>query len=109
MTGIGDNRLDPLEECKSEHRALVVLRMLLREPSYMSNEEIVRCQYDRLGLSCTRTHLREGLATLAEAGLIETSMVDSVTVIRLTAKGEEAAKGIIVVEGVLKPGVDCLY
>ena len=46
---------------------------------------------------------------LERANLIEVSTVETPTVIRLTAKGDEVGKGLIVVEGVLRPGVDCPY
>ena len=99
----------PLEQQKSEHRALAVLRMLGRGPSYASNEEIVGCYFTRLGLACPRAQVRECLAMLERPGLIEVSTVEMLSVIRLTAKGDEVGKGLVVVEGVLRPGVDCPY
>lgn len=103
------NRPSPLAELKSEHRALAVLRMLQREPSYMSNEEIVSAYFELVGLACSREQTTACLAVLERAGLIEASTVEKLTVIRLTAKGEEVAKGLVVVEGVLRPGVDNPY
>lgn len=103
------NRPDSLEQHKSEHRALAVLRMLGREPSYASNEEIVGCYFANLGLAGPRVQVRDCLAALERAGLIEASMVEKLTVIRLTVKGDEVGKGLIVVEGVLRPSVDCPY
>jgi hypothetical protein len=46
---------------------------------------------------------------LERPGLIEVSTVEMLSVIRLTAKGDEVGKGLVVVEGVLRPGVDCPY
>lgn len=109
MTDSAANRLDPLAELKSEHRALALLRMLQREPSYMSNESIVSAYFELVGLACSREQTTACLAALERTGLIETSTVEKLTVIRLTAKGEEVAKGLFVVEGVLKPGVDGSY
>jgi DNA-binding PadR family transcriptional regulator len=103
------NRPDTLEHHKLEHRALAVLRMLGRESSYMSNEEIVGCHFAQLGLVCSRAQVRECLAMLERTGLIEVSMVEKLTVIRLTEKGEEVSKGLVVVEGVLRPSVNCPY
>lgn len=109
MTDSTANGPDPFAELKSEHRALAVLRMLQREPSYMSNEEIVRSYFELVGLACSRDQTTACLAVLQRAGLIEVSTVERLTVIQLTAKGEEVAKGLVVVEGVLRPGVDCPY
>jgi hypothetical protein len=109
MSDSQTNCSDPLEQHKSEHRALAVLRMLGREPSYMSNEEIVGYHFAQLGLACSRAQVRECLAMLERTGLIEASMVEKLTVIRLTGKGEEAGKGPVTVEGVLRPSVDCPY
>ena len=41
MSDVLSDQPDTLEHYKSEHRALAAFRMLGREPSYMSNEEIV--------------------------------------------------------------------
>ena len=46
---------------------------------------------------------------LERGGLIEMSKVVTLVVVRLTAKGEEVGNGLVLAEGVLKPGVDCLY
>lgn len=109
MSNSQSNQPDPLERHKSEHRALAVLRMLERQPSYASNGEIVCSYFDLVGLGCTCSQAHECLDMLERSGLIEMSKVDRLTVIRLTAKGEEAGKGLLVVEGVLRPGVDCRY
>lgn len=109
MTDSAANCPDPLAKLKSEHRALAVLRMLQREPSYMSNEEIVSSYFELVGLACSREQTTECLAVLERVGLIEASTVEKLTVIRLTAKGDEVAKGFVVVEGVLRPGVDRPY
>lgn len=109
MTDSATNRPDPLAELKSEHRALAVLRMLQREPSYMSNGEVVSSYFELVGLACSREQTMACLAVLEQAGLIEASTVEKLTVIRLTAKGDEVAKGLVVVEGVLRPGVDGPY
>ena len=46
---------------------------------------------------------------LERGGLIEMSKVVTLVVVRLTAKGEEVGNGLVLAEGVLKPGVDCPY
>ena len=46
---------------------------------------------------------------LERGGLIEMSKIETLVVARLTAKGEEVGNGLVLAEGVLKPGVDCPY
>ncbi len=109
MSDVASNRPDALEQCKSAHRALAVLRMLGREPSYASNEEIIDFYFAQLGLTCPRARVRDCLEMLERSGLIEISKVETLMVVRLTAKGEEAGSGLVEVDGVLKPGIDCSY
>lgn len=109
MSGFQPNQRDTLERHKSEHRALAVLRMLGDEPSYMSNAEIVRGYFNLVGLGCSQEQVCECFEMLERSGLIVTSKAKTLTVIRLTAKGEEAGKGLVVVDGILRPGVECPY
>lgn len=46
---------------------------------------------------------------LERNGLIEISKIETLMVVRLLVKGEEAARGLIYVCGVLKPRIDCPY
>jgi hypothetical protein len=103
------NRPDTLEHHTLEHRALAVLRMLGRESSYMSNEEIVGLPLCPVGARLFARTSPGVLAMLERTGLIDVSIVEKFTVIRLTEKGEEVSKGLVVVEGVLRPGVGCPY
>ena len=109
MSDVLSDQPDTLEHYKSEHRALAAFRMLGREPSYMRNEDIVGCHFMRLGLACSRAQIRDCLGMLERGGLIEMSKVVTLVVVRLTAKGEEVGNGLVLAEGVLKPGVDCPY
>jgi len=46
---------------------------------------------------------------LERNGLIEISKIEKLVVVRLLATGEEAARGLIEVCGVLRPRIDCPY
>lgn len=109
MPDIPSNLPVCLEQQKSEHRALAVLRMLGREASYMSNEEILDFYFAQIELTCPRAQLRDCLEMLERNGLIEISKIETLMVVRLLVKGEEAARGLIYVCGVLKPRIDCPY
>jgi len=50
MCHSGTNEIEPLEQRKSEHRALALLRFLDREPGNVSNESIITHLFDEIGL-----------------------------------------------------------
>lgn len=83
--------------------------MLTHETSYMSNEEIKGACLTKLGLGCSLAEVRACLDLLERHGLVESSKVGKLTVVRLTGKGEEAGNGLIEVSGMPKPGVECPY
>lgn len=109
MHGYEPNGLDTMEQHKSEHRALALLRFLGRQSGNVSNECIIILLFDKIGLTCSRQEVRDGLERIEKLGLIQTSKIDDLVVVNLLAKGEEVAKGCIATDGVLRPGVDCPY
>lgn len=109
MGDYGSNEIDPIEQHKSEHRALALLRFLNREPGNVSNECVINILFEKIGLVCSRQQVRDGLERLEKLGLIRTSKTEDLVVVSLLAKGEEVAIGRVTAEGVLRPGVDCPY
>ena len=103
------NEVSYLEQQKSDHRALALLRFLDREPGYTSNEHIISCLFDKIGLMCSRQQIRDLIERIEKIGLIRTSRTGDLVVVSLVASGDEVAKGVTTVEGVLRPGVDCPY
>lgn len=109
MDDYGTNEGEPLERCKSEHRALALLRFLDRQPGNVSNECIIAHLFETIGLICSRQQVRDVLERTEKLGLIRTSKTGDLVVVSLLAKGEEVAKGYVIAEGVLQPGLDCPY
>lgn len=109
MDDYGTNEIVPLEQRKSEHRALALLRFLDRQPGNVSNECIVAHLFETIGLICSRQQVRDVLEQAEKLGLIRTSKTGDLVVVSLLAKGEEVAKDHVMAEGVLRPGVDCPY
>ena len=105
MSDVLSDQPDTLEHYKSEHRSPHAWsRAVLYEQRGDRG-----CHFIRLGLACSRAQIRDCLGMLERGGLIEMSKVVTLVVVRLTAKGEEVGNGLVLAEGVLKPGVDCLY
>lgn len=109
MPDHGSNQTKTLEVITAEHRALAILRTLSRQPSGTSNEEILGSWLGELGMPSSRIVLRDCLDHLAMRGLIVTSQVQGVKVAEITHQGEEVAGGLIVMEGISRPGADCPY
>ena len=105
----GPNEVDTMEQHKSDHRALALLRLLDRQPGNVSNECIITLLFEKIGLTCSRQEVQDCLERIEKLGLIRTLKVDDLVVVNLLAKGEEVAKGRVMIEGVLRPGVDCPY
>jgi len=98
-----------LEAISSEHRALVLLRLLLRAAKYTSNELLMSDWLTAIGLACCSSQLRRQLRELEEAGLLVTREVEGTLVAELSSRGAEVAEGKAVVDGVLRPPPECPY
>lgn len=109
MQGYNPNEIDTMEQHKTEHRALALLRFLDRQVGNVSNDCIINLLFEKIGLVCSRQDVRDVLERTEKLGLIRTSKVDDLVVVNLLAKGEEVAKGRTLTDGVLRPGVDCPY
>ena len=109
MGDYGSNEINALEQQKSEHRALALLRFLNREPGNISNECVINLLFEKIGLVCSRQQVLDDLERLEKLGLIRVSKTEGLVVVSLLAKGEEVAIGRVTVEGVLRPGVNCPY
>lgn len=101
--------VNTMEQHKSDHRALALLRFLDRQPGNVSNECIINLLFEKIGLTCSRQEVRDCLERIEQFGLIRTLKLDDLFVVHLLAKGQEVAKGHVVIDGILRPGVDCPY
>ena len=98
-----------MDQIRSEHRALAILRVLEREAGYSSNERVLGDYLDRLALGGVREEIRASLETLERFGLLKCDWCEALMIVTLTEHGQEAATGRRIVEGVLRPGPDCPY
>jgi len=92
-----------------EHRALAILRMLLRIPAYRANERIVSDALDRYALGGLREELRADIDALERLALLRTEAHERLLIVALTDRGREVAEGRRVVDGVLRPGPEEPY
>jgi DNA-binding GntR family transcriptional regulator len=82
---------------------LCILQSLEADPGYDLNEHVLAAALDEVGHSLSRDRLRGELAWLAEQGLATVTAVSGVHVVRLTARGADAALGRARVPGVARP------
>ncbi|MCW2283987.1 hypothetical protein M2323_001600 [Rhodoblastus acidophilus] len=98
-----------LQSLKAEHRALAILRMLNREPSYRSNERIIGAWLEHLALGGLADEIRQQLDDLARFGVIRLEKVEGLLLATLTEMGSDVANGRRVIDGVLRPFPDEHY
>ena len=67
------NSSNQVEALSNEPRSLALLRLLLRAPTYRSNEFLLSDWLRATGLACSSSQLKRQLRELEEAGLLETS------------------------------------
>lgn len=84
-------------------RRLVLLRVLLDSSAYTANEYILQQMAEQLGHVASADLIRTDLAWLREQGLISLDQVADVHIGRLSARGEDVARGRIEVPGVKRP------
>ncbi len=109
MDDVHRNSVDPIVRLKSEHQALAVLRVLSRLSGFASNERLLHDWLQSIGLVADREQLIGLLVNLQRSALLVLDEIDGLTVVRLTAKGHEVARGIVQVDGVLRPPPECPY
>ena len=103
------NEVPDARRIREEHRALAILRALQRLPCFSCNDSLIADILGLLALSGTAPEIREVVNGLERLGLVIIERTDPLLVFRLTQKGDETAKGLILVEGVLRPPPECPY
>ena len=103
------NATIPIEEVKTRHRRLAILRALAGVTSGSANLFVFRNWLPELGLAVATDELRADIRMLASAGLVVLKDEHDAWPFTLTQRGEEVAQGLIAVDGVEKPTPDCPY
>lgn len=98
-----------MRKLRGEHRALAILRALQDLPCLSCNDSLITDFLGSLALSGTTPEIREVVNGLERLGLVIIERTDPLLVFKLTQKGDETAKGLILVEGVLRPPPECPY
>lgn len=96
-----------IEEVKAHHRRLAILRALAGTVSGSANLFVFRNWLPELGLAVATDELRADIRMLAAAGLVVLKEEHDSWPLTLTQRGEEVAQGLITVDGVEKPPLDC--
>ena len=98
-----------IDEVKTRHRRLAILRALAGTTSGSANLFVFRNWLPELGLAVATDELRADIRMLASAGLVVLKDEHDAWPFTLTQRGEEVAQGLITVDGVEKPSPDCPY
>ena len=98
-----------IEEVKTRHRRLAILRTLAGTAGGSANLFVFRNWLPELGLAVATDELRADIRMLASAGLVVLKDEHDAWPFTLTQRGEEVAHGLVTVDGVEKPSPDCPY
>ncbi len=88
----------------TEDRRLVVLRILSELPGYRSNSSVLASLLEGFGHAISRDYVRTQLLWLAEQELVQTTDLDGLLLVTLTARGHDVARGLAAVPGIARPG-----
>ena len=91
------------EDTVREHLRITLLRLLAEQPDYTLNESILADLSTAYGFNPSRDRVRTELAWLREQGLVTTEDLGGFVVATLTERGEDAARGRVVVPGIKRP------
>lgn len=87
----------------TEDRRLVILRFLDEMPRRELNTSVLQSTLDAFGHAVSRDQVATDCAWLGEQGMVDVETVGPVTVVSLTARGEDVARGRVVQPGVKRP------
>lgn len=90
-------------EIVSADMRLVILRGLAEDADYSHNEHVLKSMLGYVGHKVSTDRLRTELAWLAEQGLVVVEDVAGVAVAKLTRRGNDTARGNVIVPGVKRP------
>lgn len=82
---------------------LVILRILSELPSYRGNSSVIANLLHQLGHTWTRDQVKAELRWLAEVGTLTVDEAGSVLVATLAERGQNAAEGLITIDGIARP------
>ena len=95
--------MSKLSELVGEDIRLRLLCILAAAPAYTANEITLRQLLEDLGHSLSRDAMRTHLAWLEEQDCAITQQPGGIWLATLTARGEDAARGLAHVPGIARP------
>lgn len=93
----------PLGKVLQEDRRLVILRFLSEDPDYTLNTSVLQSALSAYGHGVSRDRVETDCAWLNEQELVVLEKLGNVTVVTLTARGQDVAEGKATVPGVKRP------
>lgn len=103
------NEVAFVKDIVTGQRRLAILRWLSASPGYAANDQVFTLMLRNVALYSGRDSLRDDLEHLERAGGVVLTRHDTLIVVKLTNRGSEAAEGLVEMEGVPRPGVECPY
>lgn len=98
-----------LDEIRSQHRLLAILRALLRAPAYRLNAEVLGTWLEKLALSAAGAVYEADFQRLKELGFCSLEREADMISVTLTRAGADVAKGLVQVAEIARPGPECPY
>jgi hypothetical protein len=90
-------------EYATQDLRLVLLRSLVKSPSYTSNETVLQLEAQSFGHKRSRDAIRTELRYLADVGALKIEIEKPLMVVILTTRGLDHCEGRAEVEGVPRP------
>ena len=87
----------------AEDRRLVILRFLDEEDDGLMSVSLMQDALAMMAHRVSRARVLEDAAYLEKLGLLKIEYMGDVPLLRLTARGEETARGLATVPGVKRP------
>ncbi|MCF7964009.1 MAG: hypothetical protein K9L79_00550 [Methylobacter tundripaludum] len=92
-----------MPDIQSEHRRLMILQLLQKDPDYSINDTLLQQLLASLGYGVALAVVRADLAWLEQLSLIVTNPLPNCTVAILRNDGLDVATGVSVMPGIARP------
>lgn len=92
-----------MADVQTEHRRLLILQLLQKDPDYSINDDLLHKLLAAQGHGVALAVVRADLAWLEQVGLLSTNQLPGTTVAVLRGDGVDVATGLAVMPGVARP------
>jgi Fe2+ or Zn2+ uptake regulation protein len=87
----------------AEHRRLAILQLLVKDPDYSINDNLLQQLLGQIGHGVGMAVVRADLAWLEQLGLLATSELPGCTIAVLRNDGVDVANGVATMPGIARP------